>query len=205
MKFKVGDRVRVVKCETMGSKCPHIGKIGTIVKIDGCAPYLLDLDPDERWLDKELELVQFTKSDLKDGDIVTYRYGDRRTLIKNTFECHSLGKSTSVLEDYNEDLTMKNGNEGMDIIKIERPAQYETVFERKEEILDETEKRYLRGVIRPFRDKVKFISKESNYNGTEYIEINLEDSSGLLPDFEEYTMYKNMKVNKEYTLEELEL
>lgn len=149
--------------------------------------------------------MKFRKSDLKDGDIVTYRYGDRRTLIKNTFECHNFGKSTSVLEHYNEDLTMKDKNKGMDIIKVERPVHYETVFERKEDILDEAEKRYLRDVIRPFRKQVETISKQKEDYQTEYIQISLENTVGYLPGFKTNTMYKNMEENKEYTLEELGL
>lgn len=75
----------------------------------------------------------------------------------------------------------------------------------KQEILDEEEKRYLEGVIRPFRDKVECIIKNKNYSGECYIEIRLRRESIGLPYFEANTMYKGMEVNKRYSLEELEL
>ena len=74
----------------------------------------------------------------------------------------------------------------------------------KPQILDEEEKRYLEGVIRPFRDKVKYIIKNSNYTRA-YIEIRLESEYIYLPYFKENTMYKGMEIDKRYTLKELGL
>lgn len=148
--------------------------------------------------------MKFRKSDLRDGDIVTYRYGDRRTLIKNTFECHNFRKSTSVLEHYNEDLTMKDGNKGMDIIKVERPVHYETVFERKE-ILNEVEKRYLRNVIRPFRNNIRYIEREDN-GIVSRIKIRFDYHVMLFPVLEkEKKMYEGMQANRSYSIKELGL
>ena len=91
------------------------------------------------------------------------------------------------------------------IIKIEEPT-YKTVYEHKEEILDEAEKRYLRGVIRPFRDKIKYIIKvKSSYDNNFYIRIVLNNDVSTLPYFKKNTMYKGMKIDKEYALEELGL
>ena len=75
----------------------------------------------------------------------------------------------------------------------------------EKEILDEEEKEYLSNVIKPFRDKVEYIVKEtSSYN--EYIKITIKNDGGLcFPNFKKGTMYKGMKKNKEYTLEELGL
>ena len=78
----------------------------------------------------------------------------------------------------------------------------------KEDILDEKEKEYLRGVIKPFRDRVVFIKKgTTTLLKNEYIEIGYRDDSypqrALFPSFKCNTMYKNMESNKEYTLEEL--
>ena len=84
-------------------------------------------------------------------------------------------------------------------------------MEHKEQILDDSEKRYLSTVIRPFRNKVKSITKVSD-----------EDLGGSLgyhlvirffyeyfdmhwPSFLKDTMYKGMEVDKEYTVEELGL
>ena len=76
------------------------------------------------------------------------------------------------------------------------------------QILDDAEKRYLKGVIRPFRDKVLHIVKRSvrRESGTEYISIQL---AGLeytyLPCFKKGSMYKGMEPDRWYTLGELGL
>lgn len=79
------------------------------------------------------------------------------------------------------------------------------------QILDDAERRYLKGVIRPFRDDVKYIIKiESIYrlpdDGAEYIKICMcSDEDINLPYFRYGTMYKGMEVGRKYTLEELGL
>lgn len=90
------------------------------------------------------------------------------------------------------------------IAEAKRPIGYETIYKREEPILDKKERKYLRAIIRPFRDMVKFIVKRFNF-AEEYIVIKLNDGEIFLPDFKKDTMYKNMKLNREYTLEELEL
>ena len=83
------------------------------------------------------------------------------------------------------------------IVKIPKP------------ILDEKEKEYLSSVIKPFRDTVISIAKRSAYNNLSYIAISLKkylvEESVTLPYFEQHKMYKNMKLDKVYTLEELDL
>ena len=80
-----------------------------------------------------------------------------------------------------------------------------------EEILDKKEKEYLLGVIRPFQNRVKAITKcnYENYENEEWIYFSLNGESGIddfaLPIFEKNTMYKGMEVNTKYTLEELGL
>lgn len=77
-------------------------------------------------------------------------------------------------------------------------------FKEKEEILDDIEKEYLRAVIKPFRDRVKYIEKNTYYE-KEFIEICVNGERIGLPCFKENTMYKGMEKYKEYTLEELGL
>lgn len=76
---------------------------------------------------------------------------------------------------------------------------------KKEEILDDTEKEYLRTVIKPFRDDVEYIKK--NYHiEYEYISIYIKNDCNIcFPNFKKGTMYKNMEIDKEYSLEELGL
>ena len=74
----------------------------------------------------------------------------------------------------------------------------------EKEILDEEEKEYLSNVIKPFRDKVEYIVKKYCL-GKEYISIFLIEENISLPYFKRGTMYKEMKIEKKYTLEELGL
>lgn len=76
----------------------------------------------------------------------------------------------------------------------------------EEPILDEAEKRYLRDVIRPFKDRVEYIEKFKTINIDKcYIYIKLNDDSIPLPNFDINSMYKGMQLSKAYTLEELGL
>ena len=73
------------------------------------------------------------------------------------------------------------------------------------QILNEPERRYLSAVIKPFRDKVRSVTKLLRLNGKgEYIVIDAGFQM-FFPDFEANTMYKGMDLGKEYTLEELGL
>lgn len=79
------------------------------------------------------------------------------------------------------------------------------VLEVEEQMLTEEENEYLSDVIRPFTDKVEYIIKYNCYD-KEFIRIKIKDDVDIaLPQFEKGTMYKGMKLNKEYTLEELGL
>ena len=147
----------------------------------------------------------FTIKDLKNGDIVTYRNKEKRVVYAN--KLYDNGYATNKLDNYTKDLKEKYGN-NLDIVKVERVDSYITVFERKEEILDEKEKEYLRTVIRPFKNEIKYIIKKENYARVdrEYIGIIFKDNDDMyFKDFKKETMYKGMQTNKEYTLEELGL
>ena len=130
---------------------------------------------------------------LKKGDIVTIKY--------NHGMIDKLEIKSSISATYIEDI----------ILRIERP-KYETIYEAPEEILDKEEKEYLEAVIRPFRDRVKYIKNTHAYDSLCFISIRLADKlqkdlneAICLPYFNVDTMYKGMKPNKEYTLEELGL
>ena len=93
--------------------------------------------------------------------------------------------------------------------KIQNSKKIKLTLEVEKPILDEAERKYLSGVIRPFRDRIKFIRKNCIY-GQEYINVVYnskfkDDTNFCLPLFEPNTMYKNMELNKQYTLEELGL
>lgn len=78
--------------------------------------------------------------------------------------------------------------------------------EYKPQILDDVEREYLSAVIKPFRDKIKTIFKCGNDDWERiYIHGRNVINGFSLPIFEKGTMYKNMKLNKHYNLEELGL
>lgn len=75
----------------------------------------------------------------------------------------------------------------------------------EKEILDDVEKEYLSAVIKPFKDKVKYIRKYDCPIG-EFIEIGISNDAAItFPNFKKGTMYKGMELNREYSLEELGL
>ena len=156
-----------------------------------------------------IERKEFTKSDLQDEDIVTLRnrvkYRKSGNTIQTAYAIISLENFTENLKD------STNSNEDTDIIKVERPTRYETVYERveedKKEILDETEREYLKAVIKPFKNKIGTVCKVQVSSGDkEYLIIRLKNKDYMtFPTFEKGTMYKGMKTNVNYTLKELEL
>ena len=88
------------------------------------------------------------------------------------------------------------------VLKVERPIK---IYEYKE-ILDDKEKEYLGAVIKPFKKDIAYIKKAENIcDDNEWICISLKETYIPLPSFKKGTMYKNMEVYKEYTLEELRL
>lgn len=76
----------------------------------------------------------------------------------------------------------------------------------KNSILDEEEKAYLEAVLKPFKNRIKFLMKGKVIcDRGEFIIIKLDTESITLPFFKSNTMYKGMKLNKGYTKEELGL
>lgn len=72
------------------------------------------------------------------------------------------------------------------------------------QILDDAEKRYLKGVIRPFKNEVLSIRKVSAVS--EQIVIQMKSQIEIrLPCFEKGTMYQGMEEGNKYTVEELGL
>lgn len=199
MKFKVGDKVKVVKCNVSGEHCKNINKISTITRVEKDVPYPYRLkDLYEVFREDELELVQekqFTKADLKDGDKCTLKNG--QVIFVDKTSDYGFSNINKQLKYFNDDVS---------IVKVERPVKYETMFERKEEILDEVEKKYLADVVRPFRSKVSSVYKMASIcSNKEFINIQLRDENFTLPYFKKGTMYKEMQTGKRYTLEKLGL
>ena len=79
--------------------------------------------------------------------------------------------------------------------------------EYKNPILDDVEKEYLSAVIKPFRKKISYIIKRKDLTkGKKYIQIELYDGDTMyFPYLSNDEMYKGMKLDRNYTLEELGL
>lgn len=80
----------------------------------------------------------------------------------------------------------------------------------KASILDKQEHDYLRAVVKPY--KVEYIKKTETLSGKQYIQIVINSSlyfgsiaSWIMPFFKKDTMYKGMELDKNYTIEDLEL
>ena len=118
-------------------------------------------------------------------------------------------------EDYNDVklyIELRDSLIDKELEEIEKAYRSIGIFnitlEKPEPILDEAERKYLSGVIRPFRDSVKDIVKRKSYDSEyeEYIIIHCGKFEAIVfPYFKEGTMYKNMVINKEYSLEDLNL
>ena len=206
MNFEVGDKVKLVRMEDEAD-CykKYLDRIFTVKKVystfvtfventeENIGPYL-----------KNLELVKdYTYEDLKKSPIgtkITFENGE--VLVKDDDGNYSNKKR------WRDDSDLKGLKDKVNtlgkIIKIEEP-EYQTVYESKPEILDEAEKRYLRGVLKPFRGKVTYIKKFVYPTGDAKIDINVENWYTCLPLFPKNKMYKNMEEDKKYTLEELGL
>lgn len=74
-------------------------------------------------------------------------------------------------------------------------------------VLADEEKEYLSYVIKPFREDVLKISKFKSkvLNNKEVIGFETPNGFMIFPPFEKDKMYKNMELNKGYTLDELGL
>lgn len=132
------------------------------------------------------------------------------------------GKITNIY--YGEDdMDIENGiyNDNYKVEYDDNKKMWNSVaeIEKIQDILDEDEKEYLSNIIKPFKDRVKFIFKREGFilSECEYIIIDVlipddiaKNEKGftdaiLLPMFKKNTMYKGMETYKKYTLKELNL
>lgn len=216
MKFKVGDKVKIKEnllckgydvayfASPMKKYKDKEAKITYISPYDGTCH--LDIDDGIWWWSEDM-LEPYTskiaKKDLRDGDYCVFKNGDKAIKIGNYVGTHN---AVVPLREYNNKLE-HNFNPRRDIIRIDRPVEYKTIY-KNDEILDSTEKKYLETVIRPFKDRIESVTKIDG-SDKQYIKIKQKESffdgSITLPYFKSGTMYVGMKSNKEYTLEELGL
>ena len=86
-------------------------------------------------------------------------------------------------------------------------GKYE-VIKLPKSILTKQERNYLLSIVKPFKEKVQHISKLSSKDGESIcidIRYDWEEDSIILPKFAAGTLYKGMKIGKEYSIKELNL
>ena len=131
--------------------------------------------------------LEHYKDQLK--EILLFKFDNPRAAIK------------LIREKYGCQIKVERGEHATDAI-LEWMAQ-----PYKEPILDEDERKYLADVIRPFKDRVKYIAKIMSYDEFEQ-RIKIVFYNGYftcLPYFKANMMYEGMELDKSYTLEELGL
>ena len=154
--------------------------------------------------------MAFTKKDLKTGMFVKRKDGVFGVIVNNiiVFQNGKYGE----LKAYSDSLKSASDS-NMNIMAVYSTVcfnlaerGYSLVWERKESILDDIEKKYLSNVICPFRKKVESICKNVANDYDERIVIQFKDGHKMkLPGFAEDTMYVGMTLGKKYSLEELEI
>lgn len=207
MKFKVGDKVKFIKSTVYHTDDVKIGEIYKIIRIDNLSKRY-QVENAEVFNEEELVKADYTYEDLKKAPIgtkITFENGEE--MVKYSTKRYENGKRWRDEDDFvrMEDRIRTLGK----IIKIEEPV-YNTVYEAKKEILDDAEKRYLKGVVRPYKNVksiLKYIYPGNRLESIMITVLDLENEDWLftLPPFETGKMYKNMEDNKAYTTEELGL
>ena len=175
------------------------------------------------------------KSELKNGCVVELRNGAKCIKIEDilliVYENNEDSFDWVKLDNYNDDLTsVDNDVPEYDIVKVDNDVTfdysnmkycakaiinhfsipstqtYKWTWERKEDILTDEEREYLKAVIAPVKDKVNFIQKIAYYlPQLQYIYIDLDKNNIGLYQFEKNTQFKGMELGREYTLKELGL
>lgn len=125
--------------------------------------------------------------------------------------CGSLDCENCVLSNASCDYTLNGCWINHKDMYSDKFLNQEIEIEAKD-VLDEIEKKYLKSIIRPFKDRVEYIEKKSI--GTLYfiaipiksIALDCSIETIYLPYFKPKSkMYEGMELNKEYTLKELGL
>ena len=131
--------------------------------------------------------------------------------LKKEVEIIEVKKHVNIIGDNRTEIVLNeaiSNEEFEEIVNNFVDKKIKLTLETQEPILDEKERKYLSGVIRPFRDEIECIIKKKSidYENKEYIIIHFKQlETAMFPYFKKGTMYKSIELNREYTLEELGL
>lgn len=160
----------------------------------------------------DLEVGQFVK--LKNGDIYVIGLFSLSRVFKEKkdklilIDIRHDGKIFNSMTGYYNDMTHYSGDGNLIIVQVANDYNFKDVIWTRGDtpILTDKEREYLSTVIKPFRNRVVWIKKQDYYPYGQYIKIEIKkDVPVAFPLFEENKYYKNMEVDKKYTLEELGL
>lgn len=137
--FKVGDRVKFSEKMNGNLHDPFVKKDNEVRKIVSIffEDIVLENLPNNSFQADELISAKFEKCDLQNGDILTDMDGNKSLYYKgnlygNTIDLNYLmGDLTTNIACYSK---------SADIVKVERPIKFETVFERTNDIKEITMK-----------------------------------------------------------------
>lgn len=121
-----------------------MGKVVTIKEvIDECRVRIEEDTHEFCWDTRAFDPVEMVndKYDIKDGDIVTLRNGDKLRWDGDSDHFIDIADNYNHLcdmYDINDDMTMKDRDDSdSDIIKVERAFEYKTVYKREETVVKE--------------------------------------------------------------------
>ena len=151
MKFKVGDKVKIIKLRGYHASDVEVGQIGKIVGTDSNNnPYKVQYTgnvEDTNWFtEEELELAVFTKPTKDDllampsGSIITTDLNEKLNRFLKVGDEFYDEEGTYCFDDSDiaDDLSITDDDYGTKIIRIEKPIGYETIYDFSAEMQEMT-------------------------------------------------------------------
>lgn len=141
MEFKVGEKVRIKnnlrEIENFKGGFArdleyHEGETVTIEDIYDEKVHVIEND--WTWDIRAFEKIIMTKDDIKEGDIITLRNGDRLLIDADKDVSDLSGKNNNPVYSlycFENDMTYRDGNSNYDIVKVERPVEYSIVYDKE--------------------------------------------------------------------------
>lgn len=86
------------------------------------------------WDLRAFEELVINRDDIKEGDIITLRNGDRLLIDADKDVSDLSGKNNNPVYSlycFENDMTHRDGNSNYDIVKVERPVEYSIVYDKE--------------------------------------------------------------------------
>lgn len=136
-KVRVKNNLRNIE-DFIGSLTPSMekfeGKIVTITDVyDDKVRIKEDVDG-YVWDLRAFEELVINRDDIKEGDIITLRNGDRLLIDADKDVSDLSGENNNPVYSlycFENDMTHRDGNSNYDIVKVERPVEYSIVYDKE--------------------------------------------------------------------------